>query len=329
MTARLPSDIEEWKEAAQRAGVNLRTSVHTRGPFMSGSRVVEEEFLLLRTIWPKVPLADKWQVQKKLGLDAQFRKADDYLGGIQEFENYLDAIGEEIPPKNTTNLGLFWLPYEQQQRLIQILKSGPTTNQRAYGKNEELVNASLVNFLQAVCGKHRDVHSDWNPARVKLTFDFRKIKMGKETGELRSDVFSLSCQIDGFLESSSTFRAQAILEAKALGRKNHEPKVSWQETMEMVTALLTEHPKKKLLKDRVTLFAQTGAEMYLLHASHKDGYSQYMQGAPGKRTVRQDEFVEIRRYGPYLIAKKEDVGYFAKLALAVALRASEEEDERT
>ncbi|KAJ5576458.1 hypothetical protein N7535_003384 [Penicillium sp. DV-2018c] len=50
-----------------------------------------------------------------------------------------------------------------------------------------------------------------------------------------------------------------------------------------------------------------------------------MQGASGKRTVRQDEFVEIRRYGPYLIAEKEEVRYFAKLALAMALRASEEE----
>lgn len=79
---------------------------------------------------------------------------------------------------------------------------------------------------------------------------------------------------------------------------------------------------------RVTLFAQTGAEMYLLNASHKDGYRQYMQGDSGKRFVRQDEFVEIHRYGPYLITEKEDVRYFAKLALAVALRASEEEDER-
>ncbi|KAJ5576457.1 hypothetical protein N7535_003383 [Penicillium sp. DV-2018c] len=152
--------------------------------------------------------------------------------------------------------------------------------------------------------------------------------MGKEVGKPRSDVFSLPCQVDGFLESSSTFRAQEILEAKALGRKNHERKVSWQETMEMVAALLTGHPKKKLLKDMVTLFAQTGAEMYLLNASHKDGYSQYMQGPYGKRTVGQDEFVEIRGYGPYFIAEEEDVRYFAKLALAMALRASEEDGER-
>lgn len=80
---------------------------------------------------------------------------------------------------------------------------------------------------------------------------------------------------------------------------------------------------------RVTLFGETGIEMYLLNASHKDGYKKYMKGDPGKRFLKQDEFGEIFRYGPYLITDKEQVRYFAKLALAVALRASEEENEST
>lgn len=73
-------------------------------------------------------------------------------------------------------------------------------------------------------------------------FDFKKVKNDEENGELRSDVFSLSCQVDGFLKSKSTFRAQSILEAKALMRDNHELNVYWQETMELVTALLNAHP---------------------------------------------------------------------------------------
>ena len=67
--------------------------------------------------------------------------------------------------------------------------------------------------------------------------DFKKVKNGKERGKVRSDVFGFSCQVDGFLESKSTFRAQSILEAKALMRLNHQPNFYWQETMEMVTAL--------------------------------------------------------------------------------------------
>ncbi|KAJ5800605.1 uncharacterized protein N7518_002673 [Penicillium psychrosexuale] len=152
-------------------------------------------------------------------------------------------------------------------------------------------------------------------------FDFKKVKNDKENGELRSDAFSLSCQVDGFLESKSTFRAQSILEAKALRRLSHEPNVYWQDTMEMVTALLNAHPFPRT----VTLFSQTGSELNLLNASYKDGYRQYMQGDPGKRSLR----VSFRLYGPYLITEKTYVLYFARLALAVALRASEEEDART
>ncbi|KAJ5566533.1 hypothetical protein N7535_008171 [Penicillium sp. DV-2018c] len=96
---------------------------------------------------------------------------NDYLNGIQGFDNYLNAIDKATAPKNTANLGIFWLPYEQHQRLFQLLNLGPTKKERAYGKNEELVNASRVNFLQAVCAKYRNLDSDWNPARVKLTFE--------------------------------------------------------------------------------------------------------------------------------------------------------------
>ncbi|KAJ5800604.1 uncharacterized protein N7518_002672 [Penicillium psychrosexuale] len=73
----IPSDITQWKKAAKRAEATLRTSIHTRDPFKSGSKIFEDE-------------------------------------------------------------------------------------ERAYDKNEELVNASLVIFLQAVCAKHSDVDSDWN-----------------------------------------------------------------------------------------------------------------------------------------------------------------------
>ncbi|RHZ61285.1 hypothetical protein CDV55_103629 [Aspergillus turcosus] len=47
--------------------------------------------------------------------------------------------------------------------------------------------------------------------------------------------------------------------------------VTWQETMEMVAALLNEDPKKGLPKNRVIPFAQDGTEMYLANAVHKDG----------------------------------------------------------
>lgn len=44
---------------------------------------------------------------------------------------------------------------------------------------------------------------------------------------------------------------------------------------------------------RVTLFSQTGSELYLLNASYKDGYRQYMQGDPGKRSLKQDRLFAL------------------------------------
>lgn len=73
---------------------------------------------------------------------------------------------------------------------------------------------------------------------MHLTFDFAKFKELKQHGEFKSDGFSLSCKVDGFLESMSTFQNPAILEAKVRSRSLHEPEVTWQETIEVVAALL-------------------------------------------------------------------------------------------
>ncbi|KAJ5034458.1 hypothetical protein NUH16_005895 [Penicillium rubens] len=96
----------------------------------------------------------------------------------------------------------------------------------------------------------------------------------------------------------------------------------------MVTALLNDHPKKSLQKDRVTLFAQNGTELYILNAVYTDGYKQHMKGDKRKPFAKQDEFLRIHKYGPYLIHEEKDMEYFTKVALAVVLRASEEEAGR-
>lgn len=66
--------------------------------------------------------------------------------------------------------------------MYQLLQSNTAEQERAYGSNEELVNASLLSFLQVVCAMHPDVDSDWNQARVHLTFDFRKVTVYFMTG---------------------------------------------------------------------------------------------------------------------------------------------------
>ncbi|KAF7173260.1 hypothetical protein CNMCM6106_007358 [Aspergillus hiratsukae] len=88
----------------------------------------------------------------------------------------------------------------------------------------------------------------------------------------------------------------------------------------MVAALLNEDPKRGLPKNRVILFAQDGTEMYLANAVHKDGYRSHMQGDKKEPFAKQDKFVRIERYGPYMTNVKQDVEYFAKPVLGVVRR---------
>ncbi|OJJ51111.1 hypothetical protein ASPZODRAFT_127124 [Penicilliopsis zonata CBS 506.65] len=136
-------------------------------------------------------------------------------------------------------MGVFGVPYTQQFHLVKLLDRETGAQKDAKkptldGPNEELVNSALLSFLTAVCFGHPAVKSYWSPRRATLTAKFRK---GAEAGKP-----SLSCQVDGFLVSSAG-HTQVLIEAKSRDRCEHEPNVSWQETYEIVSALLTPTPK--------------------------------------------------------------------------------------
>jgi hypothetical protein len=62
--------------------------------------------------------------------------------------------------------------------------------------------------------------------------------------------------------------------------------------------------------------------MYLANAVYKEGNKRHMQG--DKPFVKQDEFLRIERYGPYMSYVKQHVEYFAKLVLAVIFHCAGE-----
>lgn len=74
----------------------------------------------------------------------------------------------------------------------------------------------------------------------------------------------------------------------------------------------------------VILFSQDGDELYVSEATIRAGYIKHMKDER-KAPTRVDEFVKVQQFGPYWIQLREDMQYFAKLVLAVALRASQEE----
>ncbi|KAJ5576490.1 hypothetical protein N7535_003416 [Penicillium sp. DV-2018c] len=94
-------------------GIHSKTNIHARGPFSSGSKILEEEFLLLKAILPTVPPTDKWQVHARLGMDAHFQIATEYLAGLQSFNDYMMWIRNWTSPTDIAE-GIFWYSYEQQ-----------------------------------------------------------------------------------------------------------------------------------------------------------------------------------------------------------------------
>ncbi|KAJ5124056.1 uncharacterized protein N7515_007881 [Penicillium bovifimosum] len=323
----LPRSVEEWKAAAQPNGtiiVDIGASIHEQFRLNSGSEMDEEDFLHLKTVWPNADfdLIDKHHAHTQLRLGTWFAKAHRDLDNSPDFDRYLSAVERRDAP--SPDIGMFWAAYEQQYQVVQLLHHESTTK-RAYKMNEEHVNMSLVSFLQAVCACHPGLDISCNPARVHLTFDFRQVKEQKAANEINSSVLSLSCRTDGLIESSTTGRMQAILEAKARARAIHEPKVSWQETAEMVTAALSDRESLKHTRPgRVILFSQDGDEFYVSEATIKVGYVKHMKDER-KAPIRESEFVKIHQCGPYWVQSRQDVQYFAKLVLAIALRESQEE----
>lgn len=234
----VPESWRQWATAAKKLGV-YRASVHTREKFQSGSNVTEEEYLLFRVIW--APMASKTCAVRNLGLESYFDEASNWLDAFEPFDEYLKGIENSNVP-GVGNMGIFETAYSQQFQVCKLLdKKTSKDNKGLDGINEEIVNASLISFLTAICLKNPKVRAGWTPHRATLTAAFRKAKLAKKT--------SLDCQIDGFLTADKTSQTQVILEAKAEDRVNHEPHVSMQETYEIVTALLTDTPNG-LPKDR-------------------------------------------------------------------------------
>ncbi|KAI1832719.1 hypothetical protein DTO006G1_1583 [Penicillium roqueforti] len=324
-TMTVPATVEDWEQAVHPDGttiVDINASIHDQYKLQSGSAMEEEDFLHLKAVWQNAESTNKSQAHIHLRLGAWFNKASQDLDNYPDFNRYLSAVQRRDAP--SSRIGMFWAAYEQQ---CQVAKSLHATSKvkKAYGMNEELVNMSLVNFIQAVCACHPGLDINCNPARVHLTFDFRRVKDEKQAKAIDSRVHSLSYETDGLLESTATGRMYAILEAKARPRKKHEPKVSWQETAQMVTAALNERgTPKHLHPGRVILFSQDGDELYVSEATIRAGYIKHMKDER-KAPTRVDEFVKVQQFGPYWIQLREDMQYFAKLVLAVALRASQEE----
>jgi hypothetical protein len=219
----VPETWSEWATAAKRHGV-LRSSIHNRKKLDSGSKITEEQYLLLKLLWD-VDRPTRHTAQE-LNLGDTFGQARDWLATFQPFQAYLDTIDDD-KTTGSSEIGILEIPQEQQRQVCELLQSPGSKGLQSL--NEEIVNSSLLSFLTAICKKHPNFKARWTPQRSSLTAEFRETHM--------------KCLLDGFLASEVTSQTQVIIEAKASRRDRHSPEVFMQEAAELVAALVTGPPK--------------------------------------------------------------------------------------
>ncbi|OQD74639.1 hypothetical protein PENDEC_c010G06550 [Penicillium decumbens] len=301
---KVPSDWPKWKRAAD--ATIKRRSPHKQPEFHSGSELTQEEYLLLRVIWPPARRSFDQATLMSLGLTQFYTQADTWLRLFTPFTNYLQAVRSNAATAtcdtaNATHdqvgLAVFEPARFEQNQIISVIN---TT-----GIDEDSVNSSLLSLLCAITIKHPAVHCEWMTHRLAFKATFNS---GAE----------LEARVDGYLRNDNDGTAKVILEVKRGDRNMHEPQVSMQEAAEVVALLKTYEPT---CTKPVYVISQDANSMWITAASFTQNYLDFMAHRR-KSVLGQADFLRMNRFGPWRINNPDHMREFATLALAIALHAS-------
>ncbi|KAL4886704.1 hypothetical protein BJY04DRAFT_213459 [Aspergillus karnatakaensis] len=298
----VPQTWNDWHEAARALHVS-RTSINTVDDLESGSHTTQAQYLVYRVLRPETLPYQMINLQA-LNIQAEHGQAVQWLGQFAPFRAYIQSIAAGANTTTFTpgaqdpyDLGLFEHPRrEQQLALGQIL---PVT------VDEDTVNTGLLSFLASTLMKYPANAAEWLIHRIALRANFTKA--------------GYEARVDGYL-ASATKETKIVLEAKRAPRSRIEPKVSMQETSE-VLALLQQETVLMPAANRPVLVSQDEQYIYLSLATYNQRYIDYLKGANGAMSlVAKDHFMKVQLYGPWSVASAGDMENFARLILAIALK---------
>ncbi|OJJ07604.1 hypothetical protein ASPVEDRAFT_33809 [Aspergillus versicolor CBS 583.65] len=164
----IPESISQWKKQAESLRVQ-NTSINQMETLQSGSRVVNEQHLSFRVVWPTCKSIKKIQIPNQA-------KAREILKKMAGFKNFLDHIADRNDDSPRHTLGTFqlvreaqiqagnWMPPQpkEAQGQSQIFMSQPTptgTRQRSMSaaSHPSAVAASIAS-LESL-GSNNDYHN--------------------------------------------------------------------------------------------------------------------------------------------------------------------------
>jgi hypothetical protein len=230
----VPETINLWRAACKKAGVQ-RQSVNSFVGMCSGSKITQEQYLLLRVICPQPKNIAAFN-PATYNLAQESVAAATLLTGLPDFQTFLLSIrlNSRVVP------GIFAIPRMNQLLMkpaapapaapamnnppARNLRSAAVTtggSQQLDNFDEEVVNVCLITYLQALAGAIPTATSEWTPERFVFETRFAKDRY--------------EAQIDGYLRvQGASKKVQAIVEAKRERRRCHRRQLEMQEAAEMV-----------------------------------------------------------------------------------------------
>ncbi|OJJ48980.1 hypothetical protein ASPZODRAFT_23265 [Penicilliopsis zonata CBS 506.65] len=300
----IPETWEEWVRAAKKLQVS-RKSIHSRKEIASGSKISQEEYLLLKAIWETNEDTDI----SGLALGSHLASARQSLGQNLPFQAFIRGIRDVAAGNrpNVSEMGIFQIPFTQMQEVLHLSnlsapkrpgKSDPKAKRETrlrHQINEDIVNTAAISLLTAITVGSVE-GAVWSPHRAPLYANFKRA--------------SMEAQIDGYLSVGLLSQTSLILEAKARKRAAHEPAVSMQETAEMVAWLMAKPPSD-------------GPEWYITEGKYTPEYREHILGE--RRTLAKDNFLVMKRFGPWRSDRPYKIQELCEVVFALVQRAVAEE----
>ncbi|PWY88202.1 hypothetical protein BO70DRAFT_393926 [Aspergillus heteromorphus CBS 117.55] len=315
---KFPSNEEDWRRAAKNAKLE-NANINEFRDMHSASKATVAQFLVLKILVEENPF-------KQLARDAPMWNLDAFIPAAQhelntdfpEFWAYLRSVRADSGATmkgqgDPLQLGMFEIPRENERqvmdrKLLSSYRTAPSNSHQTSivpTRDEETVNISLIEFLQAVSLKVPGALSRWTPTRLVLRASFRSS--------------SYEAHIDGALCAfQEPERAQALVECKALQREDTETQTAIQEALEVGAFLQQKDRPPSGDPGRICVISQNRNERYITLGTVDRHYLNYLNG-----TDQTSRFLTLHRYGPWMIDNADHLENFATNVLAFVLRVGD------
>ncbi|KAJ6035808.1 hypothetical protein N7540_000087 [Penicillium herquei] len=305
----LPISRREWKkQVRQEFGENSPPSLDTVN-WTGGSKISHKQFLSMRCVWSKVDPKADFEEDMRNHLGQQLDIARQWLNEFPPFKAYREAVrsgrrSRTWKPEDSAthrrqalSLGIMQIARTRQEQLSSAAKADI---------DEEMVISCLVSLLDGITVPCPHVDCGWSGKRQHFAANF---------GSKKLEVF-----VDGVLETKNK-KPKAFLEAKrAALTRSSAPRVCRQEIAEFV-AFLKAAESADNVPNSFFIFSQADKQYYVMVLSFDDDYKEYIRAGTVPPAAGTSGFLEVKKHGPYSMARDKSNTAFTHIALAIAIRS--------